>query len=102
VDGLLTLGSPLGVDEVQDKLVWTRANGFPARLTGRWVNVYDPLDAVARADPRLANDFLRNGLPALEDIEESNWGTWRHSATKYLKGPKLRHALRSLCGREGA
>ncbi len=99
MEGLLTLGSPLGVDEIQDRLMWNRANGFPAKLRGDWVNVYDPLDAVARADPRLANDFRRNGEKAVVDVEEENWGTWRHSATKYLKGRKLRSHLRRLCGR---
>ena len=100
VDGLLTLGSPLGVDEVQDRLVWTRENGFPARLAGDWVNVFDPFDVVARADPKLANDFRKNGERKVIDIKESNWGKWRHSATKYFKGPQLRKALRRLAGRE--
>jgi pimeloyl-ACP methyl ester carboxylesterase len=32
VDGLITLGCPLGLDEIQDKLQpgWTRADGFLA------------------------------------------------------------------------
>ncbi len=102
VDGLLTFGSPLGVDEIQDKLVWSRANGFPQKLLGEWFNIYDPYDLVSRLDPRLTNDFLNDGRAVVIDIEEENWGTWRHSATKYLKGPKLRNALRRLCGREGA
>jgi hypothetical protein len=99
VDGLLTLGSPLGIDEVQDKLVWSREDGFPKRLKGDWVNVYDPFDVVARLDPKLANDFRRNGEQAVIDIKEENWGRWRHSATKYLKGPMLRSHLRRLAGR---
>ena len=102
VDGLLTLGSPLGVDEIQDKLVWSRDDGFPRKLGGEWINVYDPFDVVARFDPRLANDFRKGGKEVVVDIKEENWGTWRHSATKYLKGPKLRKALRRLCQREGA
>ena len=102
IEGLLTLGSPLGVDEVQDKLVWTRDNGFPEKILTDWVNVYDPLDVVARADPKLANDFRRNGEPVVNDVMEENWGRWRHSATKYFKGPQLRSHLRRLCGREGA
>lgn len=102
INGLMTLGSPLGLDEIQDKLVWTRENGFPTKLEGQWINVYDPLDLVARPDPRLANDFRKNGQEVVIDVEEENWGRWRHSATKYLKGPKLRKALRSLCQREGA
>ena len=99
VDGLLTLGSPLGVDEVQDKLVWTRENGFPHKVKGDWVNVYDPFDVVARADPKLANDFKKGGEEAVVDVKEENWGKWRHSATKYFKGPKLRAHLRRLTGR---
>ena len=102
VDGLMTLGSPLGVDEIQDKLVWSRDNGFPGKLRGDWINVYDPYDLVARLAPRLANDFRKEGKEVVIDIEEENWGSWRHSATKYFKGRKLRNALRRLCGREGA
>ena len=99
VDGLLTLGSPLGVDEVQDKLVWTRTEGFPKKLSGDWVNVYDPFDVVARADPQLANDFRKGNEKVVIDVKEENWGKWRHSATKYFKGPKLRAQLRRLAGR---
>jgi hypothetical protein len=102
VDGLLTLGSPLGVDEIQDKLVWSRENGFPGKLNGDWVNVYDPYDAVARLDPQLRNDFKKNDQEAVIDVKEENWGKWRHSATKYFKGPQLRHHLRRLCKREDA
>lgn len=100
IGGFLTLGSPLGVDEIQRELSWSRDNGFPEKLTGDWVNVYDPLDPVARLDPKLANDFKRNGTRVVLDISEPNWGLWRHSATKYLKGRQLRTQLRRLAGRE--
>ena len=59
VDGLMTLGSPLGIDEVQDKLTWSRDNGFPNKLKGNWVNVYDEFDAVACLDPKHTNDFKK-------------------------------------------
>jgi hypothetical protein len=99
VDGLMTLGSPLGIDEVQDKLTWSRNNGFPDKLKGSWINVYDSFDAVARLDPKHANDFKKNGKEVVIDIQENNWGSWRHSATKYLKGSALRKYLRELAGR---
>lgn len=102
VAGFMTLGSPLGVDEVQDELVWTRDNGFPSKVRGDWVNVYDALDPVSRPDPRLANDFRLNGQERVIDVKEQNWGRWRHSATKYFKGPKLRRHLRALCDRVDA
>lgn len=100
VDGLLTFGSPLGLDEIQDHLVMPKGNSFPAKLQGDWVNVFDPYDVVSRPDPRLANDFPRDGKEVVIDIEEENWGKWRHSASKYLKGRKLRSHLRRLCNRE--
>jgi hypothetical protein len=100
--GFLTFGSPLGTDEIQDRLTWSRNDGFPAKLRGDWVNVYDPYDVVSRLDPALANDFRKNGQPVVLDVQEENWGRWRHSVTKYLKGPKLRAHLRRLCDREGA
>lgn len=96
VDGLLTIGSPLGLDEVQDRLrpEWSRDRGFPSeRVRSRWVNVYDRLDPVAGFDPALHNDYRRDGQPAVEDIHEPNWGSWRHSIGKYLAGRRLREAL---------
>ena len=99
VDALMTIGSPLGLDEIQDELVpeWTRADGFPReRVRGRWVNVYDRLDPVAGFDPAFANDFQRADAPVIEDIHEPNFGKWRHDISKYLAGPQLRAALRRL------
>ena len=92
IDGLITVGSPLGLDEVQDFYpAWTRDDGFPSeRLEGPWINVYDPLDVVAGFDPLLANDFRRKGQAVIEDVREDNWGTWRHSVSKYLQGRSLR------------
>ena len=101
IDGLITLGSPLGVDEIQDNLIPRRdfANAFPAeKLKGNWINVFDPLDPVAALDPRLANDYRRAGASVVRDIEESNWGNWRHTISKYLKGPQMRKGLRELLG----
>jgi hypothetical protein len=96
VDGLVTLGSPLGLDEVQDRLRpgWSRWDGFPtATVAGHWVNVYDRLDPVCGLDPDLANDFRQLGRTVVHDVDAPNWGTWRHSVTKYLRGSELRAAL---------
>jgi hypothetical protein len=96
VDGLVTVGSPLGLDEVQDRLVpgWSRWNGYPAaKLTGPWLNVFDRLDPVCGFDPILANDFRRAGSEWVNDLHEPNWGTWRHAIGKYLRGQQLRTRL---------
>lgn len=103
VDGLITLGSPLGLDEVQDRLEpgWSRWDGFPAgKLTGRWVNVFDRLDPVCGLDPDLANDFRQGGRSMVSDINEPSWGSWRHSIGKYLHGTQLRAALAEMLGLE--
>jgi hypothetical protein len=98
IQGLMTVGSPLGLDEVQDFWPkWTRKDGFPSeKLQGPWVNVYDPLDVVCGADPKLANDYRQNGKEVVEDLLESNWGKWRHSISKYLQGKQLRSRLASM------
>jgi hypothetical protein len=99
VDGLMTIGSPLGLDEIQDKLhpEWTRDTGFPfEKVQGGWVNVYDKLDPVAGFDPNLGNDYRRDGKPAVDDLNEQNYGSWRHDISKYLRGQNLREKLRGL------
>lgn len=98
VDALITLGSPLGIDEVQDRLRpgWSRPDGFPRRaIRGSWVNVYDPFDPVA-LDPRLGNDFREAGRLAVEDVEVSNTGLWRHDLTDYASQPSVVGRLTSL------
>lgn len=99
VDGLMTIGSPLGLDEIQDQLKpeWSRDDGFPLpKLRGRWVNVFDRLDPVAGFDPKLANDYRQGGSEVVDDLNEQNHGTWRHDVTKYFAGPRLRAKLREL------
>ena len=97
VTALMTIGSPLGLDEIQDKLQpeWTRKDGYPGRAAAGWVNVYDALDPVAGLDPKFANDYKRAGEGVVIDIHEPNYGRWRHNISKYLGGEKLRAALAS-------
>lgn len=99
VDGLITIGSPLGLDEVQDKLQpgWSRADGFPRQtVKDRWFNFFDRLDPVCGFDPELANDYRASEASQLIDQVVSNPGAWRHSAVKYLRQPAFATALRSL------
>jgi hypothetical protein len=99
VDTLITLGSPLGITEVQDELI---AEGedeidFPAAKLKRWINVYDPLDPVCGADPKIANDFKMVKGKKIVDVKESNWGNWRHTITHYFAGKLFRkHLLQAI------
>ncbi|ANM30178.1 hypothetical protein ABI59_12240 [Acidobacteria bacterium Mor1] len=99
VDGLMTIGSPLGIDEIQDKLKpeYSRQDGFPAgRVTHSWVNIADRLDPVS-LDTRLQNDYLRNGTRVVIDQLQVNGGKWRHDIAKYLSKGELRtHLARQL------
>jgi hypothetical protein len=99
VDGLITIGCPLGIDEIQDKLQpeWSRSDGFPhEKVASNWVNLFDRLDPVCGFDPKLANDFRKSGASAVEDVAVQNDGLWRHSATKYLRQPSFCSALRHM------
>jgi hypothetical protein len=101
VDGLITLGSPLGLDELQDKLRpgWSRDDGFPVqKVKGDWVNVFDRLDVVCGLDPNLHNDYRRSKGEVVKDVVVENGGAWRHSATKYYRQAKLRQELRRMLG----
>jgi hypothetical protein len=101
VDALMTIGSPLGLDEIQDGLKpeWSRRTGFPAKCrSGRWVNVFDRLDPVAGFAPSLAGDYRERGSKVIVDVDEPNYGRWRHSISKYLSGVKLREELAVMLG----
>lgn len=100
VDALFTLGTPLGLDEIQDKMrpEWTRDDGFPDAVKGDWVNVVDRLDVVAALDPIIANDYRQGGNDAIDDVVVENNGLWRHDVTKYLAQPALRQRLTDQLG----
>lgn len=102
IDTLITLGSPLGIKEVQAELEanGTRRVDFPAATTRRWINIYDPFDPICGADPRFANDFQSVNGKRVEDIEESNWGHWRHTITHYFAGTSFRMKLGEALGLE--
>ena len=101
VDGLMTIGSPLARQEIPDELKpdWTRQDGFPAeRLQGPWVNIFDHFDPVVGALPHIRTFYEKDGTPVAVDINEQNWGKWRHSVSKYLQGPLLRRNLIEMLG----
>ncbi len=99
----VTIGSPLGLQEVQDELArWGPGKGLPVpACVERWVNFADRLDPVA-ADAKLANDFSPKGF--IEDTVAVglNPDSPRnpHSGTGYLSTDLVRGAVRSVVGSE--
>jgi len=98
VDGLITAGSPLGRHEVpyQMRPEWSKEDGFPVHLNGPWVNVYDRLDVVVGMSPSVCNLYRRKDDEVAVDVNEQNWGTWRHDIAKYLRGVQLRSQLAEM------
>ena len=98
IESLITVGSPLGMSEMQDKLDpgYSHFDGYAhEKIVSSWHNIYDPVDVVSRADPKLSNDFLEHGTERIVDIRQSNGGVWTHGMLKYAKQAGLREVIRS-------
>ncbi|MCO8123923.1 S8 family peptidase [Stieleria sp. TO1_6] len=93
----LTLGSPLGIQEIQDNLKPTLEQdqlGKP-NCVKHWLNVADRLDPVA-ADPRIANDIDRSIVDRLE--RNLDRPRHPHSATGYLGLTLCKESVRRVVG----
>ena len=94
----VTLGSPLGIREVQDKIKAERGKEFELQVpvqVERWRNFADRFDPVA-IDTKLANDFKPRGSVRVHDELILNKETLRanpHSAVGYLSHPAVRGAI---------
>lgn len=103
VDLFVTIGSPLGLQEVQDQLKvftnQTKGLAVPA-VVKRWVNVADPLDPVC-ADKRLASDYAATDGVRIEDFVRWNADSPRdpHSGSGYLSLPAVREPVREAVDR---
>ena len=90
---LVTIGSPLGLQEAQDQLKrmsGQRKLAVPAPVE-RWINVADPLDPVA-LDKSLHGDFAANAKGTrVEDVLQWNADGMRnpHSGSGYLRTPPV-------------
>ena len=102
VDALVTLGTPLGLSEVQDGFgkSWKKAAAYPATTLGvdRWVNFYDRLDVVCAASPKLAGDYRNDGATVIDDQRITNVGRWRHAVREYFARDEIRKRLKALLG----
>ena len=101
---LVTIGSPLGLEEIKDALVeWDERNGLrvPDCVT-RWVNVADRLDVVA-LDPELGNEYRANARGVeVEDVARLGVNLdsplQPHSGTGYLRARPVRDPVRETVG----
>jgi subtilisin family serine protease len=93
----VTIGSPLGIAEVQDVLRQWGPLEVP-KCVARWVNVADRLDPVA-ADPDIANDYSGGNIENHAAIGlNPDSPRHPHSGTGYLATSIVRGAVRDLAG----
>lgn len=91
----VTIGSPLGIREVQDELKRVhkvKKLGVPA-CVARWLNVADAWDPVA-ADKKLSNDYEPKGAIHDEKVRNLDSPRHPHSGSGYLRTDIVRHAVR--------
>ena len=100
----ITIGSPLGIQEVQDVL-GKIGPGKPLAVpecVDRWLNVAERLDPVA-LDSHLVNDFQPNsrGVKVKDHtglMMNPDWQSNPHSGTGYLSLDIVREAVREVTG----
>ncbi|MEX2273912.1 MAG: S8 family peptidase [Vicinamibacterales bacterium] len=91
----VTIGSPLGIQEVQDELKRfqkVKTLAVP-KCVGQWLNVVDNWDPVA-ADEKLSNDYTPKGAIHDEKVRNLDSPRHPHSGSGYLKTDIVRHAVR--------
>lgn len=100
----LTIGSPLGLQEVQDVLGRLGPRGPLAvpECVDRWLNVAERLDPVA-LDANLSNDYVANSRNVRVDNVlglqiNPEWSSNPHSSTGYLRVAAVREAVRGTAG----
>ena len=102
VELFVTIGSPLGLTEVQDQLKKFN-NRQPLAVPAcvrRWVNVADPIDPVC-ADKTLADEYRPNGV-RVEDVLRWNLDSPKdpHSGSGYLRLEDVRQPVRDAVQRD--
>lgn len=95
----VTIGSPLGLQEVMDHFAGDGSLAVPDCVE-RWCNFADRLDPVA-IDQTLADDYGANAAGiSIEDISVENLDSpiHAHSGSGYLSTPAVRGAVRDAAG----
>jgi subtilisin family serine protease len=90
----LTMGSPLGLKEVQDQFRrFRKVKGLKVpSCVGQWVNVADPLDPVS-LDKTLRTEFIPKKSISDETVWNNDSPRDPHSATGYLTHDTVRGAV---------
>ncbi|MBZ9757302.1 S8 family peptidase [Mesorhizobium sp. ESP6-5] len=95
----VTMGSPLGLAEIQDIMrPWARGRLEAPSCVGRWINVADRLDPVS-FDVRLRDDIQGGDIVDISGIGiNTDSPRHPHSGTGYLRTYAVRTEVRSIVG----
>jgi hypothetical protein len=86
---LVTLGSPLGIENVQDRLRDGAGQPHPIpHPIGQWHNLADPRDPVASGQA-ISGEFDPNGR-IVDDLDVRNRSFLHHDLVEYLRIPAVR------------
>lgn len=88
IQGLITLGSPLGASSVQRQL--TPPPAYPNGLKGKWANFYDSRDIVA-LNPLDNKNFRVE--PIITNLQIENTSENRHDIKEYLSNPVIAETI---------
>jgi subtilisin family serine protease len=93
----ITIGSPLGLAAVQDRMRDLGGKLVVPHCVDAWLNVADPKDRVA-LDGDLSDDYKPRGGVAVEDVSARNTDSPEHphSGTGYLKTRAVRDTVRDV------
>lgn len=90
IEHYITIGSPLGLPHVQNKILEEFGNVRTPSIVDNWSNFSDKLDPVA-LDNHLRRDFKPNsrGVRPEDDIILNDWGDINHKSYGYLRCPEV-------------
>ncbi len=102
VKSFITIGSPLGLEEIQDRYKeWYKGRGSllpaPCGVVAEWNNFANRFDAVA-LDAHLCDDFAPEAF--VQDSIDWWLKDW-HAAERYLGLDKVRSVVKRACGKKG-
>jgi len=97
IDHFVTLGSPLGLPHVKNKILEESNLVRTPSVVRNWLNFADKRDPVA-FDTHLAADYEANsrGVRAKDDLIYNDWDKPHHKSYGYLRAPEVSRAIRNF------
>lgn len=99
LDHFVTIGSPLGMDLIQDHICDEFGKVRVPSVVQAWTNMADKRDPVCAFDTHLSNDYEphpQTGVSVFDDLVYNSWGGINHKSYGYLRCPELSRLIASF------